>query len=608
MPEVPIALVEATRPYQEYRTASFMGWDASDRSILVSTRFGDVRQVHRVAMPMGARQQLTFENEPVGATIDPTGSMIIVSKDAGGNEFSQLYRWEDGKLVLLTDGESRNGFGGWTEDGELIAFSSTKRTGKLGDLYIMDPRDPSTERLVYEAPGVGWFPGGFSRDKSKLMVIRYVSITNMDVYELDIETGKLEPVRDPAPDEAFGSFAESPDGTVWLTADIGSDIKRLGTLDRESGEFVRQGEFGGWEITGIELSEDGGTLAVVTNEKGSSQLWFYDTATGEERRVDTLPAGLIGSLEFAPWGPLGFTFTSATSPADAYSIDPVSFEVTRWTRSETGGLDPMDNVEAELVEVASFDGEQISGWLYRPDPKKFPGPRPLLISIHGGPESQYRPGFLGSRNYYLNELGVAQFMPNVRGSTGFGKRFVSLDNGPFKREDSVRDIGAFLDKLGDDPAIDADRIGVRGGSYGGYMCYASILAYDEQLVGAECNVAISNFVTFLENTEDYRRDLRRAEYGDERDPEQRAKLEEISPLKRIDEIEDPLFVIQGANDPRVPKSEADQVVERVRAAGEDVWYLVGENEGHGFAKKENSDYYGWAAVMFWQDLLTDAEQ
>ncbi|WP_260483291.1 S9 family peptidase [Sphingomicrobium flavum] len=603
MPDIPSELPEKTRPYLEYRTAGFGGWDASDRSMLISTRFGNVGQLHKVAMPMGMRQQLTFEAEPVGGSIDPTGSTIIISKDAGGSEFSQLYRWENGQLVLLTDGESRNGFGGFTEDGKLIAYSSTKRNGREGDIYVMDPADPSTARMVFQAPTVGYFPGGFSKDGSELMVVHYTSVTNMDLYAVDLATGQARPLRAIEPDEAFGGFEEAPDGTIWTAADIGSDIKRLGTLDRESGAFTPTGDFGGWEVTGFAMSEDGGTLAVVTNEKGASQLWFYDTASGEEKRVETLPPGLIGSLEFAPWGPLGFTFTSARSPSDAYSIDPATHAVTRWTKSETGGLNPEVNVEAELVEVASFDGEKVSGWLYRPDPAKFPGERPLIVSIHGGPEGQFQPGFRGSSNYYLNELGIALFYPNVRGSTGFGRRFVSLDNGPFLREDSVKDIGAFLDTLGADPAIDAANIGVTGGSYGGYMCYASILAYKDQLNGALCNVAISNFVTFLENTQDYRRDLRRAEYGDERDPAQRAKLEEISPLNRIEEVEDPLFVIQGANDPRVPKSEADQLVERVRANGQDVWYLVGENEGHGFRKKENQDYQFWASLLFWDQVL-----
>jgi dipeptidyl aminopeptidase/acylaminoacyl peptidase len=330
---------------------------------------------------------------------------------------------------------------------------------------------------------------------------------------------------------------------------------------------------------------------------------LFDVASGQSRAASGLPAGVIGGLDFAPWGPLGFTLTSARSPADAFSLDPSTMAITRWTESETGGLDPKANVEPELVEVKSFDGEPVSGFLYRPDPAKFPGKRPLIVNIHGGPESQAQAGFLGRNNYLINEQGIAIFFPNVRGSSGFGKRFVSLDNGPFKREDSVKDIGAFLDRLAADPAIDGSRMAVTGGSYGGYMCYASAIMYADRFKGALCNVAISNFVTFLENTQSYRRDLRRVEYGDERDPKQRAKLLEISPLRRISEIKAPLFIVQGANDPRVPKSEADQIVKAVRDRGTDVWYLVGENEGHGFAKKENQDYQFWSTLMFWQKNL-----
>ena len=341
---------------------------------------------------------------------------------------------------------------------------------------------------------------------------------------------------------------------------------------------------------------------------GIGRLKLLDPRTGAARAVAELPAGVIGGLEVAPWGEVGFTLTSASSPADAYSVNPATLAVTRWTRSETGGLDPEANAEPELVEIESFDGEAMSGFLYRPDPARFPGPRPLIVAIHGGPESQFRPGFLGRNNYLVNELGIALFYPNVRGSAGYGKRFVSLDNGPDLRENSVRDIGAFLDRLAADPGVDAERMAVTGGSYGGYMCYASAIFYGDRLDGANCVVAISSFVTFLENTQAYRRDLRRVEYGDERDPEQRARLTAISPLTRASELDIPLLVVTGANDPRVPASEADQMVAAVRANGRMAWHLLAENEGHGFAKKENADYQFWTGLMFWQRTWLSYEE
>jgi dipeptidyl aminopeptidase/acylaminoacyl peptidase len=362
-----------------------------------------------------------------------------------------------------------------------------------------------------------------------------------------------------------------------------------------------------WDVEDFDIAEDGSFIAYSINEAGSTRLRLLDPASGRVRAVDSLPAGIAGGLDIAPWGDIGLTFSSARSASDAFSIDPRTLAVTRWTRSETGGLDVTRNVEPELIEVASFDGEPVSGFLYRPDPARFPGPRPLIVNIHGGPEGQSRPGFMGRNNYLINELGVAIFFPNVRGSTGYGKRFVSLDNGPGLRENSVRDIGAYLDRLGADPAIDAQRIAVTGGSYGGYMCYAGAIHYGDRLRGANCVVAISNFVTFLENTEAYRRDLRRVEYGDERDPAQRARLIEISPMTRVNEINIPLMVVTGGNDPRVPASEADQMIAAVRANGRSAWHLLGQDEGHGFAKKVNQDYQFWASLLFWRETLLSAD-
>jgi len=603
LPAVPDELAEQSRPYMEYRTAGFSGWNAADRSMLVSTRFGNTNQLHRVATPLGARRQISFESEPVGGEWSPKGDVLVVSKDIGGGEFFQLYTLANGRLNLLTDGKSRNEFGSWDKEGRLIGYSSTRRNGTDSDLYVVDPHDPGTNRLVAQVKGGGWGITDFAPGGGKAAVIEYISITKSNPYLLDVATGKLTPIGNHKKAIAYGNLKFAPDGTLWATSDEGSDVQRLGRLNAANGKFTPVSPKGRWDVDAFEISEDGRGIAFVTNEAGVDRLSLMDAESSNVRPVSGLPAGSIGNLEFAPWGPLGFALTSAKSPSDAYSLDPATLQVTRWTDSETGGLDPSKNVEPELIEVKSFDGEAVSGFLYRPDAAKFPGKRPLIVNIHGGPESQMKPGFLGRNNYLVNELGIAVFFPNVRGSSGFGKRFVSLDNGPFKREDSVKDVGPFLDRLAADPAIDGSRMSVTGGSYGGYMCYASAIMYANRFKGALCNVAISNFVTFLENTQSYRRDLRRVEYGDERDPKQRPKLLEISPLRRISEIKAPLFIVQGANDPRVPKSEADQIVKAVRSSGTDVWYLVGENEGHGFAKKENQDYQFWATMMFWQKTL-----
>jgi protease II len=605
IPAVPVALARQTRPYMEFRTAGFAGWHPRDRSMLINTRFANTSQIHRVAAPMGARTQITFEEEPVSGSWSPAGDVMIASRDTGGNEFYQIYRVENGRLQLLTDGRSRNNLGPWSHDGRLIGYSSTRRNGTDTDLYVMDPRDPSTNRMVAQVEGGGWNIADFSPDNRRAVVVNYQQVTNSDLYILDLESGRLTPIGDIGRDTAYGGAQFAPDGTLWVTSDEGSEFQRLGRVDVASGRFTPVVTDINWDVGGFDIADDGSFIAFATNEAGIGRVRLLDTRTGRSRLVSGLPSGIVGGLEVAPWGDIGLTFTSARSAADAYSINPQTLAVTRWTQSETGGLDPNVNVEPELVEIRSFDREPVSGFLYRPDPRRFPGPRPLIVNIHGGPEGQSRPGFLGRNNYLLNELGIAIFYPNVRGSTGYGKRFVGLDNGPALRENSVRDIGGFLDHFARDRRIDQGRIGVTGGSYGGYMCYAAAIQYGQRLRAANCVVAISNFVTFLENTQSYRRDLRRVEYGDERT--QRAELLRISPLTRVNELRIPLMVVTGANDPRVPASEADQIVQAVRAQGRTAWHLVGQNEGHGFARKENADYQFWTSLMFWQQHLLGGE-
>ncbi|GAA4000338.1 S9 family peptidase [Sphingomonas humi] len=605
VPPVPAELAARTRPYMELRSAGFAGWNKRDRSMLIRTRFGNVPQLHRVAGPMMDRQQITFEAEPVSGSWAPSGDVLAIQKDVGGGEFFQLYRLDGGQLTLLTDGKSRNELGAWSKDGKLLAYSSTRRNGTDSDLYVIDPRDPKSNRLVAEVKGGGWGITAFAPGNAKALVANYQSVTNVDPYLLDLNTRQLTPLGDHKKDIAFGGAQFAPGGQLWVLSDEDSDVQRLGRMDTTTGKFTPVANAGRWDIDEFDISDDGRQIAYLTNEAGISRLYILDAASGRARQVTSLPVGVAGGLEWSPWGELGFSFNSASGTADAWSLNPATGKLTRWTRSETGGLDFSRNPAARLIEVKSFDGERVSGFLYRPDPAKFPGKRPVVVDIHGGPEGQIRPGFIGRGNYLVNELGIAVFYPNVRGSTGFGKRFVSLDNGPFKREDSIKDIGAFLAALKADPAIDGNRMAVTGGSYGGYMCYASAIAYAADFKGALCNVAISDFVTFLEGTQSYRRDLRRVEYGDERIPEQRAKLQEISPLRRVGEIRAPMFVVQGANDPRVPKSEADQVVAALNArpGAAPTWYMVGENEGHGFGKKENQDYLFWSTLQFWQQTL-----
>jgi dipeptidyl aminopeptidase/acylaminoacyl peptidase len=314
--------------------------------------------------------------------------------------------------------------------------------------------------------------------------------------------------------------------------------------------------------------------------------------------------GLISGLEWRPKSnEIAFSMGSARSAGDVFSYDVKTNKTTRWTNGNNPDLNTNDFAEPRLARWKSFDGLEITGFVYAP-PAKFTGKRPVIINIHGGPEAQYRPGFLGRWNYLINELGIAVVFPNVRGSSGFGKTFLKLDNG-MKREDSVKDIGALLDWIKQQPDLDGDRIMVTGGSYGGYMTFASAVHFSDRIAGSLAVVGISNFITFLERTESYRRDLRRVEYGDERDPAMREFLESISPLNRAGRITRPLFVIQGRNDPRVPYTEAEQIVATMKRRGTPVWFMMATDEGHGFVKKPNVDYLYCAITEFARRTLLE---
>ena len=602
VPPIPAALADAVRPYLEYRTAIFEDWDPKTRGMIVATRFGSAAQLARVAAPGGDRQQISFEAEPIAnAGLSKSGDALVLTKDIGGGEFFQLYRLDSGRLTLLTDGKSRNTGAVWSQDGRLVGYASTRRNGRDTDLYVVDPRDPKSDRRVVEMQGGGWRFEAFSPDGTTALVNNRFSVERSELYELDIASGRLTRFSRPGPPVSIPKALYAPDGTIWAISDRDSDVLRLVTSDRRNGN---KPVFGGkWDVEDFAISADGSFVAVVTNEAGASKLRVLDAQSGAVRGEAKLPAGVITGLKIAPWGAIGFSLASATSPADAWSIDPVTLAATRWTHSETGGLDAARNREPELVKVTSFDGTEVSGFLYSPDPARFPGKRPLILDIHGGPEGQTRPGFIGRANYLVNELGIAVFYPNVRGSTGYGRKFVALDNGPWKREDTVKDIGAFLDTLTARPDIDASKVAETGGSYGGYMCYATAIAYGPRLKGAVCARAISNFVTLLENTESYRRDLRRVEYGDERQLGQRAKLMEISPLTRAGELRIPLMLVTGSNDPRVKPSESYQMADAVRKNGSPVWHVIAANEGHGYQKKENLDFQFLATLTFWQANL-----
>lgn len=609
IPPLPTSLVGLVRAYTEARGAGLADWHPQRREMLITTRFGNSNQFHYVKFPGGDRKQLTFFEEPVGgASFEPKqGRYFLFTKDVGGNEFAQLYRFDvaTGRTTLLTDGKrSQNGGMVWSRSKDRIAYASTARNGKDRDIRVMDPLDPATDKVVAENEGGGWGVSDWSPDDQQLVLTEGLSVNESRIHLLDLRTGvrtRLLPKADER--TTYRAVAFTADGKgLYLLSNSGSEFNRLCLYELASGKLKTLTADIPWDVSGTEMSDDGAYLAFTTNENGASKAYILTTATGRYEPVRGLPLGQVGGLRWTRDGnTLGLTMASHASTSDVYAYERGTGKLTRWTESELGGMDGSALQAPELITWPSFDKLPISGYLYRP-PARFTGKRPVVINIHGGPEGQFTPGFLGRNNYLLNEMGVALIFPNVRGSSGYGKTFLDLDNG-YLRENSVKDIGALLDWIAKQPDLDADRVMVTGGSYGGYMTLACAFHYSDRIRCALDVVGISHFTTFLRNTEDYRRDLRRVEYGDERDPRMAAFQDSIAPLNHTDRIKKPLFIVQGGNDPRVPASEAIQMKDRIKQGGGTVWFLMANDEGHGFRKKDNTDFQFYATIAFMREYL-----
>ena len=623
IPAIPPELLEQLARYQNTRGANLAGW-TRDGCLLVDTRFAETAQVHRVCAPLGMREQLTFYSEPVLDTVPaPATSALdgfVFGKDVGGNEFWQLhwFDFDSREVTLLTDGKSRNQGALFSRDGRQLAYSSTQRNGRDTDVWLMDFASRKARPLVTE--GGLWFALDFSPDGTRLLVMKYVSAAEAYPGEVDLASGKLTLFPVDGGKAAFGGFAYAPDGeSVYFISDEPVDGKPQEFLSlryhhpRRKLQEVLSADIP-WDVDDLRIADDGRHLAFVANEDGIDTLHVLSLPTHDPVRVPQLPPGVVVALAFSPDGrQLAVTLNTSSSPSDVLVIDLAASTLARWTRSEVGGLDAATFVTPTLVRYPTFDavdGERrsIPAFYYRPRGASATSKVPVVIQIHGGPEAQARPAFSPTAQYLANELGIALLVPNVRGSRGYGKTWLALDNGE-RREDSVQDIGALLDWIARQPELDAQRVGVYGGSYGGYMVLASMMRYPQRIRAGVDIVGISHFGTFLQNTEEYRRDLRRAEYGDEREPRMKALFDAISPLNHAGKITSPLFVAQGRNDPRVPYTEAEQIVAAVRGNGQPVWYLLFGDEGHGFRKKANSDYFGAATMLFWQRfLLGDANR
>lgn len=595
VPVAPDSVREGLARYQNARSAAFVDW-APSGGVLISTRFGNTNQLHRVAAPGADRSQITFYEEPVGgASALPTGQ-ILFSKDTGGDEWFQLFLLgPDGKTVQLTEPGTRNQSPEWSKDGAVIVWSRTIKGSADYDVMMRDASGAT--KVIFKGQGQV-SPEAVSPDGKTVLLGRYLSISESKRWLLDVASGKLTELNPSKSKIAYSGGVFTPDGkSVLMLSDEGSDFTRLVQYDLATGQKAIVSGERPWDVESFTLSDDGRVLAYSFNEDGYSKLVVQDFRTRRALPQTDLPAGVVSGLTFSPDGArLGFSLASPTAASDAWSWGVLDGKLERWTASELGGLDPKALATPELIRYPSFDKRTIPAFVYKP--KLAAGQKaPVIINIHGGPEGQSRPTFDTFSQHAVAELGAAVILTNVRGSTGYGKIFHSLDNAE-KREDSVKDIGALLDWIKTQPDLDPGRVVVYGGSYGGYMSLAVMTHYSDRMAGGIELFGISNFVSFLQNTEAYRRDLRRAEYGDERDPKMLKVFEAISPMNSVQKITKPMLVMQGWNDPRVPKSESDQVVGKLRGQGVETWYVQFKDEGHGFRKKINNDRRREAETQF----------
>ena len=570
-------------------------------------------QVWSVDGPLEWPEQHTFYDERVTfVDSSPEYSEAVFGMDEGGNERAQLYRldFESGRITNLTDRpEAKHRWGGWNGDGERFAFASNRRDESVFDVYVQGRDETGDDaEMVYE--GDGWLSvAGWSPSDDRLIVHEAHSSFDHDLYTLDIDSGELTHHTPHEGDVRYASPEWGPDGeSIYLVTDRESDTLRLARLDLSTDEFtvvvgggedVPDGDASGggaasakpgpdgWNVDGVAIHEESRRVVYSRNVDGYTELTVGELTSPhqiDEFPAPDLPDGVAGGVSFGPNGDrFAITATGSTSNANVYVVDVVTGETERWTNASTAGIPRETFVEPELVHYPTFDGRQIPAFFSVPETETPADGYPVVVDIHGGPESQRRPSFASVKQYLLNG-GYAVFEPNVRGSSGYGKAYSGLDDVE-NRMDSVADIRAAVEWLHDHPEVDPDRIAAMGGSYGGFMVLATLTEYPELWAAGVDIVGIANFVTFLENTGDWRRELREAEYGSLADD--RAFLESVSPINTIESIESPLFVLHGENDPRVPVGEAEQIVEQASEQGVPVRKLIFEDEGHGFSKLEN---------------------
>ena len=600
IPPIPQAIADDLARYAQFRQAQMQAWHPQKRQVLVTTALGAATQIHFVDGPGRDRRQLTWFSSGVGngsvPSFDPAdGNTFVFQYDPSGTEGRSLYRYDfsTGQIALAAASKSRYTHI-WSRQGSWIAFDSAERNGKDRDLYVMQPANPATKRRLAEFEGA-WSPEDWSPDGTTLLALELPSNNETYVWRVDVKTGARQAI--------------TPHGgekVAWYNPRFSIDGRRVYAISDRSGDWrIWRCEIAACKWTPVtpegmvvdaaidttfELSPDGQMLATVVDHGSYTELQLIDLTTLKAKPLPAIPRGVVSQLHWRPASrELGFTLASVRAQGDTYSIDTSLGTLTRWTASETTfNTDLLP--PPEVVEWKSEDGQTISGVLYRPAPK-FTGPRPVLIQIHGGPDQRARADFRGRSNYLLNELGIAIIYPNVRGSLGFGRTFERLDDGK-GRTGAIKDIGALLDWVATRQELDKSRVVLAGASYGGWLALEAGIFYNDRIRGIIEGAGITDFVTYLEQTDASRRDNRRREFGDERDPEMRAYLTSISPLARAADLKKPTLVLHPGKDTRVPVEQARQLLTALKANNATVWYAE-------FADANHDNFPATAANQDW---------
>ncbi|WP_232687566.1 S9 family peptidase [Halobacterium zhouii] len=591
--------------YLNVRSASAPSFGPNGELAFLMETTGE-NQVWRVDEPEAWPDQISFGEERVtSASFSPTREELIYGMDEGGDEFVQLFRLSaDGSEdVPLTDHpDAIHQFGGWSHDGDRFAFAANRRDQATFDVYVQG-RDETGADATLVAEGDEYdnlSVAGWSPSDDRLVLHESHSNYDQDLHVVDVASGEVTHATEFADETRFSSVSWAPDGNgLFVCTDHGADTLYLGVLDPDGGTIEHVVDGGGWELEAVGVDPEAERLVYVRNVDGYSELTLADVhgaplhalrqsnaTTGvDELLLDPLPTpdipeGVVMGLSFDDAAErVAIAVSAPTENTNVHVVDVETGESERWTRASTAGIPRETFRSPELVHFESFDGLDVPGFLTMPDGD---GPHPVVVDIHGGPEVQRRPFFMALRQYFTDN-GYAVFEPNVRGSAGYGTEYLNLDN-VRNRMDSVKDLRAGVEWLTANRPIDPERVVAYGGSYGGFMVLAALTEYPDLWAAGVDIVGIANFVTFLENTGDWRRERREAEYGSLADD--REFLESISPVNNAEKIRAPLLVLHGANDPRVPVDEAEQIAS-IASEHVPVEKTIFEDEGHGFAKHEN---------------------